>query len=401
MNLYEVIYRQSKEIEHDTVRILIDLVRTPSFSTQEKEVVQVVQREMERVGFDDIRIDALGSIIGRIGNGEKTIAFDAHLDTVHAGDRAQWSFDPFQPRTEDGKVWGRGSVDQKGGMAAMLSAARIIRELNLNDALTVYFTGTVMEEDCDGLCWQHLINEEKIRPECVVITEPTNMCLYRGHRGRMEMRVEAKGRSCHSSAPERGDNAIYKMARIALEIEKLNERLRSDPFMGRGSIAVTEAMSSSPSGCTVPDAASLRLDRRLTFGELKEGAVAEVHDAARRADCDDVKVVVLIYEEAAYTGKVYPTEKYYPTWVLDENSPFLKSAVDVYAGVFGKAPSVGMWTFSSNAVAIAGMHGIPCFLFGPGNELYAHAPNEACEIEHLSGAAAFYAAFVAKLNGKV
>jgi putative selenium metabolism hydrolase len=401
MNLYQTIYSRAKEIENDTVRILMDLVRTPSFSSKEKEGVQVIRREMEKAGFDEIRIDGLGSIIGRVGNGSRKIAFDGHVDTVYAGDRTQWSFDPFDPKVEDGKVWGRGTVDQKGGLAAMLSAARIVKELHLNDVLTLYFTGTVMEEDCDGLCWQHLIMEEDLRPELVVITEPTNMNIYRGHRGRMEMRVEVKGRSCHSSAPERGDNAIYKIARIALEVEELNERLRSDPFLGKGSVTVTEAGSSSPSICAVPDGASIRLDRRLTYGESKESALAEVHDAAKRTGCEDAKVIVLTFEDAAYTGKVYPTEKYYPTWALDKNSPFLHSAVEVYVGVFGKNPLVGMWTFSSNAVAIAGMHGIPCFLFGPGNELFAHAPNEACRIDQLSEATAFYAALVAKLNGKI
>ena len=401
MNLYQTIYSKAKEIENDTVRILMDLVRTPSFSSKEKEAVQVVRREMEKVGFDEIRIDGLGSIIGRIGNGPRTIAFDGHVDTVYAGDRSQWSFDPFHPKIEDGKVVGRGTVDQKGGLAAMLSAARIIKELNLNDNLTIYFIGTVMEEDCEGLCWQYLISEEEIHPELVVITEPTNMSICRGHRGRMEMRVEVKGQTCHSGTPEHGDNAIYKISRIALEIEKLDKRLHSDPLMGKGSITVTETNSMSPSICAVPDGASIRLDRRLTYGESKESAMAEVYDATKRAGYDDAKVIVLTFEDAAYTGKVYPTEKYFPMWALDENSPFLQSAIEVYAGVFGKDPMVDMWTFSSNAVAIAGMHGIPCILLGPGNELYAHAPNEACQIEQLSGAAAFYAALVAKLNGKI
>jgi putative selenium metabolism hydrolase len=227
------------------------------------------------------------------------------------------------------------------------------------------------------------------------------MHIYRGHRGRMEMRVEMKGRSCHSSSPERGDNAIYKLARIVSEIELLNKRLLNDPFMGKGSITITEVNSSSPSICSVPDGASIRLDRRLTYGESKENAIAEVYDAAERARLDDAKVIVLTFEEAAYTGKVYPTEKYYPTWALDENSPFLTNAVSVYVGLFDKVPLVGMGTFSTNAVAIAGMYGIPCLLFGPGSELNAHVPNEACEIEHLSGAVAFYTALVAKLNGKM
>ena len=398
---YKAIQQRAKALEKDTVRFLADLVRTPSFSSKEEKVIQVIKREMKKVGFDQVRIDGLGSIIGRIGKGPRVIALDAHIDTVYPGDLQQWSFDPFKPRIKDGKIWGRGTVDQKGGMAAMVYAGKMIKEMGLNDQFTIYFTGTVMEEDCDGLCWQYLLNEEKLKPEFVVITEPTNLNIYRGHRGRMEIRVEVKGRSCHGSAPERGDNAIYKIARIALEIEKLNKRLRNDKFLGKGTVTVTEARSSSPSLCAVADGAGIHLDRRLTAGETKTSALAEVRDAAKRAGYPDAKVFVLNYAEAAYTGKVYPTEKYYPTWVLEEKSPYLKNAVAAYTGVLGKVPLVDKWTFSTNAIAIAGMKGIPCLGLGPGNEVYAHAPNEACPVEHLSRAAAFYAALVARMNGKV
>ena len=399
--IYKAIQQRAQALERDTVRFLADIVRTPSFSSKEDKVIPVIKREMKKVGFDQVRVDGLGSIIGRIGKGPRVIAFDAHIDTVYPGDREQWSFDPFKPRIKDGKIWGRGTVDQKGGMAAMVYAGKIIKELRLNEQFTIYFTGTVMEEDCDGLCWQYLLNEEKLKPEFVVITEPTNLHIYRGHRGRMEIQVEVKGRSCHGSAPERGDNAIYKIARIALEIEKLNERLRKDRFLGKGTVTVTEVRSSSPSLCAVSDGAGIHLDRRLTAGETKASALAEVRDAAKRAGYPDARVFVLNYTEAAYTGKVYPTEKYYPTWMLEEKSPYLKDAVAAYTGVLGKAPLVDKWTFSTNAVAIAGMKGIPCLGLGPGNEVYAHAPNEACPIEHLSRAAAFYAALVARLNGKV
>ncbi len=398
---YDLIHKRAKAMEKDTTRFLADLVRTQSFSSKEKNAIALIKKEMKAIGFDGIKIDGLGNIIGRIGKGKRVIAFDGHVDTVYPGDLSQWKFDPFRPFVKDGQIWGRGTVDQKGGVATMIHAGKLIKELGLNDQFTVLFTATVMEEDCDGLCWQYLLNVEKLKPELVVITEPTNMNIYRGHRGRMEIRVEVKGKSCHGSAPERGDNAIYKIARIALEIEKLNQRLKDDPFLGKGTVTISEVTSNSPSQCAVADGASLHLDRRLTFGETKESAVAEVQDAAARAGYPDAKVIVLTYEVAAYTGKVYPTEKYYPTWVLDESSPYLKNAVAAYAGVLGKAPLVDKWTFSTNGIATAGMNGIPTFGLGPGNEVFAHAANEACPIEHLSGAVAFYAALVAKLNGKV
>jgi putative selenium metabolism hydrolase len=386
------ILSRARALEQDTVRILCDLVRTPSHSSKERDVIAVIDKEMQAAGFDEIRIDGLGSIIGRIGSGPRTIAFDAHVDTVYAGDLAQWTFDPFTPKVEEGKVWGRGTVDQKGGMASMLTAARLIKELHLERDLTVLFTGTVMEEDCDGLCWLHLIQEEGVRPDLVVITEPTNMNIYRGHRGRMEIHVTVKGVSCHGSAPERGVNAIYKASRVALEIEKLNGRLSDDAFLGKGTVTVTEVVSSSPSLCAVADGARLHLDRRLTQGETRESAIAEVRDAAVRAGVPDAEVTPLTYREAAYTGKVYPMEKYYPTWTLPMDSPYLGNATAVYRALFGKEPHVGKWTFSTNGIAIAGIHGIPCLGLGPGDEIYAHAPNEAAPVEHLTEAAAFYAA---------
>lgn len=398
--IFAKIRLRSQELADETARFLMDLVKTPSFSGKEKEVVQVIKAEMEKVGFDEVRIDGLGNVIGRIGHGPRLIAFDAHIDTVYPGDLSQWSFDPFNPMIKDDKIWGRGTVDQKGGMACMVYAGKIIKELGLQDQFTLLFTGTVMEEDCDGLCWQYLINEEKIRPELVVITEPTNMNIYRGHRGRMEMLVDVRGVSCHGSAPERGDNAIYKISRVALEIEKLHERLAYDPFLGKGSVTVTQVFFTSPSQCAVPDQASIQLDRRLTRGETLESAVAEVEDAARRANCPDAKVTVLTYNEPAYTGLVYPTQKYYPTWVLDSDSMYLKAAVQAYSGVLDREPLVDKWHFSTNGVAIAGMNGIPCIGLGPGNEIYAHAVDEAAPVAHLCEAAAFYASLVAQLGGK-
>ena len=396
--MYNKILQRAKELEIDIVRFLSGLIATPSFSCKEEEVISVIQKEMESAGFDDVWIDGLGNIIGIIGSGKRVIAFDAHIDTVYGGDETQWNSNPFEPKIENGKIWGRGSADQKSGMASMVYAGKIIKELGINNDFTILFTGTVMEEDCDGLCWQYIINEEKIKPELVIITEPTNMNIYRGHRGRMEMTVSIKGISCHGSAPERGDNAIYKISRIALEIEKLNERLISDDFLGKGTITVTKAESSSPSLCAVPDFAKIHIDRRLTYGETKDSAIKEVRDVCRSSGFKDAVVEVLKYSEKSYTGIEYPVEKYYPTWKLDENSPYLKNASEAYEKLFNKKPLIDKWTFSTNGTAIAGIYNIPCFGLGPGNEIYAHAPNENCEIKQLSDAAAFYAGLVYKLN---
>jgi len=400
--IYIKIRELSLKYEQETAEFLAKMIQTPSFSMKEKEMIQVIKREMEKVGFDKIRIDGLGSIIGTIGNGPRLIAFDAHIDTVYPGNLDNWDFPPHEGRIENGKVWGRGASDQLGGMASMIYAAKIIKQLGLNQEFTILFTGTVMEEDCDGIAWEHMIKEDGIKPELVVSTEPTSLNIYRGHRGRMEMIIEVKGISCHGSAPERGVNAIYKMAKIVNEVEKLNDRLKEDDFLGKGTITTSIFESGSPSQCAVADYAKIQLDRRLTWGETKESAVAELEECCKLARVEDAKVTVLQYDAIAYTGKEYSVEKYFPTWKLEENSNWLKNASASYIKTLENEPKIDKWTFSTNCVFIMGKHPeIKCLGMGPGDEDQAHAPNEMTRVSDLSAAAAFYAGFVAQLNEKL
>jgi putative selenium metabolism hydrolase len=372
---------------------LSKLVQIKSLSTQEKEVQLELKRQMEEAGFDEVFIDGLGNVIGRIGNGKKILAYDGHMDTVDFGNMENWEFHPLSGEIRDGYVLGRGTVDQEGGPAAFVTAGRILKELGFDKDVTLYFVGSVMEEDCDGLAWKYIVEEDKIRPDFAISTEPTNLNIYRGHRGRMEIEVSFYGLSAHGSAPERGKNAIYMASRAALEIEKLNDRLAYDEFLGKGSITISEIASGSPSLCAVADYARIHLDRRLTWGETKESAVKEIEEIVKGMNA---KVEVLYYKEKAYTGIEYGMEKYYPTWKMPEDHPVVQTGVSAYKEVFGKSPLVDKWTFSTNGVVINGIYGIPTIGFGPGNEVMAHAPNEKVPVEHLEAATAFYAAYAYK-----
>lgn len=384
-----------------TAENLSRMVQVPSLSGEEGEVIALIEGMAKDAGFDEVRVDPLGNLVARIGDGPRVLAIDAHVDTVDTGDRSQWDHDPFSGLIADGYVHGRGSVDQEGGAASMITAGRILRELGYDGGWTVYFTFTVMEEDCDGLCWNYLIEQQGIRPELAVITEPTNLGVYRGHRGRMEIDVTFTGRSAHGSAPERGDNAIYRCARTALGIEELNDRLEPDPFLGKGSVAVTRFRSSAPSLCAIADGADIHVDRRLTWGETKETAIREIEEIASRerpagdareaADRSPYRIDVTQYDRPGYTGLAYPQESYFPTWKIDADHPLVGAGVAAYEALYTDRPVVDKWTFSTNGVAICGKHGIPTIGFGPGDEIYAHAPNERTPIEHLEKASAFYA----------
>ena len=217
------IKRLATEYAADMVRFLRDLIAIPSESGQERAVAERIAGEMVKVGFDEVKIDGLGNVLGRVGSGPRVIAIDGHVDTVGVGDPGAWWCDPYRGDIRDGVIYGRGASDQKAGIAAAVHGARILKTLGGADECQLWVTGTVMEEDCDGLCWQYILRNKVIEPHAVVITEPTNLQVYRGHRGRMELEVTTRGLSCHGSAPERGVNAIYKMAPIVKGVEALNE----------------------------------------------------------------------------------------------------------------------------------------------------------------------------------
>lgn len=394
----EQIIERARALEGVVAERLSRLVRLPSPSGGEEAVVRELARQLEDAGADEVRIDPLGNVIARLGNGPRVLAIDAHVDVVDVGNRANWSFEPFSGEIRDGFVLGRGAADQKGGAAAFVTAVEILRSVGVPEGLTLYLTGTVMEEDCDGLCWNYIVEEDGLRPDLVISTEPTSLNLYRGHRGRIEIEVVFRGVSAHGSAPERGHNAIYDAARVALGVEALNERLAVDPFLGKGSVTVSEFVSGAPSLCAVADSARIHLDRRLTWGETRESAVAEV-EALLDERCN-ARVEVLRYHGRAWTGLEYGMEKYYPTWKLPEDHPDVARGVLVHKRLFGTPPTVDKWTFSTNGVTIRGIHGIPVIGFGPGDEVMAHAPDEKAPVEHLWRAAAFYVGYALAFGGK-
>jgi len=400
---FKRVLAKAEEYKRDISKFLRDMIAIPSESCQEEKVVLRIKEEMEKVGFDRVEIDPMGNVMGYIGRGKHLIAMDAHIDTVGIGDINLWDFDPYQGFEDEEFIGGRGASDQEGGMASAVYAGKIIKELNLEGDYTLVVTGTVQEEDCDGLCWQYIINEDKIKPEFVMITEPTACRIYRGQRGRMEIKVTTHGLSCHGSAPERGDNAIYKMAPILMELRALNENLKNDDFLGKGTLTVSEIFFSSPSRCAVADSCTISIDRRLTRGETWDFALQQIKNLPSVKQ-SGAEVSMYDYSRPSYTGLSYPTGSFFPTWVVEEDHPTCRTLVEAYKGLFNEEPLIDKWTFSTNGVSIMGRYQIPCIGFGPGHEEFAHAPNEKTLKSELVKAAALYAVvpviYVAKYADK-
>ena len=411
-------------------KFLRDLIAIPSESCEEEGVVKRTIAEMEALGFDKAEIDPEGNALGWMGTGEKIIAFDGHIDTVGIGNIANWEHDPYEGYETDDIIYGRGGSDQEGGVVSAVYGAKIMKDLDLiPEGYKILVVASVQEEDCDGLCWQYIHKEDGITPEFVVSTEPTDGGIYRGHRGRMEIRVDVRGVSCHGSAPERGDNAIYKMADILQDVRALNENAATDAdeikglvkmldpkynpehyedarFLGRGTITASQIFYTSPSRCAVADSCAVSLDRRMTAGETWDSCLDEIRNLpACKKYAKDVQVSMYMYDRPAWTGLKYETECYFPTWINKETAPHVQALADAHKALFGEerigSPTamdkrrrslIDKWTFSTNGVSIQGRYGIPCVGFGPGAESQAHAPNEITWKQDLVTCAALYAA---------
>ncbi|HHB90884.1 MAG TPA: YgeY family selenium metabolism-linked hydrolase [Anaerolineae bacterium] len=392
MDMVQQIRERVDAYHDDIIQFMRDIVAIPSYDSQIGPVGERIAQEMRKLGFDEVRFDVQGNILGRIGDGPRKVLYDSHIDTVGIGDPDAWEWDPFIGKVEDGILFARGACDEKGSTPGMVYGLAIARDLGLLDGWTAYYFGN-MEEWCDGIAPNVLVEVEGIRPDFVVIGEPTKMQVYRGHKGRVEMQVVAKGRSAHAASNHLGDNAIYKMLPVIAGIRDLEPQLGDDPFLGHGKITVTDMHVKTPSINAVPDEATIFIDRRMTFGEDKEEAVAQVAALIPEDQKKDFEVSILRYKDKSYTGFVFEVEKYFPAWALPENAPIVQAGVEAASAYLGHPVPTGKWNFSTNGIYWAGKAGIPSIGFGPGDEIYAHTVLDQVPLAEVVDATGFYALF--------
>jgi putative selenium metabolism hydrolase len=386
------------EAQRETIiQFMRDLVAIPSIMGNIGAVGQRVIEEMNRLGFEDTRFDRMGNVLGRLGSGPTVLIYDSHIDTVDVGDKADWGWDPFVGKVENGILYARGAGDEKQSTPGMLYGLALARDLGLLEGYTVYYFGN-MEEDCDGQSCQALVEVEGIRPDYVVVGEPTEMNVYRGHKGRVELKITAKGRSAHAASNQLGENAIYRLLPVLAGIRDLNDQLHIDPFLGQGRITASIIQSRSPSLNAVPDECTLYVDRRLTFGESKEEALAQVQALIPHDDRDKVKVEIMQYDTPSYTGFVFPVEKYFPAWALAEDHPLVQAGLATSRTLWGGEPKTGKLNFSTNAIYWMGKANIPTIIFAAGIETTAHSLLDQVPLDDLVRATAWYALLPAILR---
>ena len=389
------------ETERENLFSLIQrLIQIKSYSGEEKEIVEFIVSKMKEFGFDEAYHDGFGNAVGKIGNGPVKIMYDAHIDTVKVTETENWAHPPFDGVIENGKLYGRGAVDEKPAMAGFMVAGKVLKQIYGNDfPFTLYVVGSALEEDADGYPLYHIIQNEGIKPDYVVLGEPTNLKVYRGQRGRMELKITATGKSAHGAHNQKGINAIYKMQPIIADIEKLDKKLKPKQPLGKGSITVSQVISKAPSVCSVSDFCQIHLDRRMTIGENKNSVIKELK-AIIKKNKSDAKVTIPNVEGTSWKGTKFSQEAYFPTWVYDEKHPLVDAAMKTSKAAIGKAKS-GVWSFSTNGVATAGHFGIPTIGFAPGDEALSHSSKEVLVLNDLLKATKFYSLFPFELMNSI
>ena len=396
--LIHSIQRRTEEDRERIIQFLKDVCAIPSYDSQLKAVGERIGDEMTRLRYDEVRFDKMGNILGRIGSGPKVVVYDSHVDTVGIGDRSQWEWDPFKGAVKEGNFYARGACDEKGSTPGMVYGLAYARDLGLLDEFTAYYFGN-MEEWCDGIAPNAFVEvDPKVRPDLVVIGEPTRMQVYRGHKGRIELRIIAEGRSAHAASHHLGDNAVYKMANIITAVRELDRRLRTDPFLGKATIAVTDVSARTASLNAVPDQFTIYLDRRMIFGETKEATVEQIRGLIPDYLQEEIQVEELYYDTPSYTGFTFPVDKYYPAWALEEGHPLVQAGQQTIRALWGETRRTGKWNFSTNGTYWAGKAKIPSIGFGPGDEETAHTIHEHVPLDEVVLATEWYALLPAMLK---
>jgi putative selenium metabolism hydrolase len=365
-----------------------DLIRIRSLSGEEGPLAERILVEMHQLGYDDAWVDQAGNALGLIQGHKpgKCLLLDAHMDTVGANPE-DWHLDPFSAEVIDNRIYGRGSADTKGNLAAMVYGAAQVKREELIGSVIV--CGSVHEELMEGGSLQLVIKENN--PDYVVIGEATNLQLNRGGRGRAEVVVETIGKSAHSSSPEVGECAVHTMLRLIETIEKLPKT--QHPFLGSGSMVLTDIISDPyPGSSVIPNRCRVTFDRRLLLGETIESIVNEIQDGAQDLNAN-FTVKIVVGSETTYRGYQMAAPKFFPAWMLEEHHPLVQYALKGLQVINPKI-DISAFQFCTNGAASAGMYDIPTIGYGLGKETDAHTVNESISIDELQQAVQGYQAII-------
>lgn len=376
----------SEARQAEVLKLTEDVIAQRSYSGEEQGVAQVLRTYMESHGYDEVQIDKYGNIIGKIcGNrpGPKVL-FDGHIDTVPVANPTAWTHDPFKPEIVDGKLYGRGTSDMKGAVAAFTTAVAFYAEDTGKDFPgELYVAGVVHEECFEGVAARSI--SEIVKPDYVIIGEASMCNLKIGQRGRAEIMVETFGKPAHSANPDKGINAVYSMCKVVEAIRTLEPT--EHPVLGKGILELTDIKSTPyPGASVVPSYCKATYDRRLLVGETRESVLEPIRKLLDELMASDpaisAKVSYAKGKEICYTGETIEGERFFPGWLYSREDAFVQDILAELHAI-GQEPEVTQYSFCTNGSHYAGEAGIKTVGMGPSRENLAHTDDEYAEVEQL------------------
>ena len=387
--IVQQIHAASHDLFDRQKRFLADIISIRSYTGQEAPAVERTLHELKSIGCDETWMDSAGTALGKIGHGKKVILYNAHLDTNEVADDKEWPHPPLQPTIENGAMYGLGASDCKGGVAAIVYGAAILKSLNLEGDFTLLVMGATLEEDAEGFALRSLVERDGVRPDLVLLAEATDLTLRRGQRGRCEVRVRTTGLAAHASQPHLGESAILKMLPVISALEAMNPTLPENSVFGRGN-QVISLIEGPHTPNSVPSWCEIALDRRMVPGENMESILGGI-----RAVVEPLGATAYIPQQPvlSHTGLHLDGPSYYPGWLLDENHALIAAGRATGAALWNKSLALDVWRFSTDGTYSAGVANIPTLGFGPEEEKYVHTALDQVDLEKLRKAAEFYALF--------
>ncbi len=381
------------KLQEEIISFASTLIQIRSITGDEEEVARAVAKKMEMLQYDKVTIDDWGNVVGEIGDAEECILFDAHMDTVDVPKQEQWDHGPFSGERTSEAIYGRGAVDMKSALAAIVYVGYVVKKWKIAPGKKVVVSATVMEEDYDGLALDHVLRSMAKKPSYVIICEPSNLKIAVGHRGRSMLLVSSTGVSAHGSMPETGVNAIYRLAPVLPRVEEWQQSLSHKPGR-KGSVALTRIESTSASLNAVPDFCCLYLDRRTVLGE-DEAKIAE--EMERLLQGLSASWQVEERKAITWSGADVHSHTFFPAWEMEREHALVQAAVRNHQRILGAEPEIITWDFSTNGVASCGIHHIPTIGLGPGDPSLAHRKNEHCLLSQIQDAFCWYVGLLMEL----
>ena len=360
-----------------------NLLSFESYPGKERDVSDYVELLMKRLGYRDVTRDEYGSIFGFIGPKQETTAilFDSHTDVMPV--RGKWEHPPFAGEISNGRLYGRGSTDMKGSLCSSIYGAI---EANKNNKLKKQYvvSASVLEEEIEGVALGKII--DRVKPENVVICEPSKLQIKLGHKGRIEYLLRVNGKTFHSAFPNQYDNTINLAAKAISALK--NIKFTNSHEMGDGVLTPT-GLETNSNTSMAPSQSSIRFDRRTVPGDNENLTRKEIMDILNKIDTNAYSLEIEEREVITYTGEKIICRKIFPPWVIKKNHELVSSLTQAVQKN-GIDVNLSYWPFCTNGVESMGNRKINTIGFGPGNEELAHTTDEYVEIDHLHKASSVY-----------